>query len=38
MKVYIISHIASGAFMAGKSERDMQENVASMIGALATEA
>jgi len=38
VKVYIISHIASGAFTADKFERDMQENVATMIRALVTEA
>ena len=37
VKVYIISHIASGAFTADKFERDMQENVATMIRALVTE-
>ena len=38
VKVYIISHIASGAYTADKFERDMQENVDAMIRALVTEA
>ena len=38
VKVYIISHIASGAYTADKFERDMQENIDTMIRALATEA
>jgi zinc transport system substrate-binding protein len=38
VKVYIISHIASGAYTADKFERDMQENIDTMIRALVTEA
>jgi len=38
VKVYIISHIASGAFTADKFEREMQKNVETMIRALVTEA
>ena len=38
VKVYIISHIASGAYTADKFERDMQTNVETMIRALVTEA
>jgi zinc transport system substrate-binding protein len=38
VKVCIISHIASGAYTADKFERDMQENVDTMIRALVTEA
>ena len=34
VKVYIISHIASGAFTADKFEREMQQNVDTMIRAL----
>ena len=37
MKVYIISHIASGQFTADKFEREMQTNVDTMIRALVTE-
>ncbi len=33
-KVYLISHIASGAYTADKFEREMQENVDTMIRAL----
>ena len=38
VKVYIISHIASGPFTADKFEREMQKNVDTMIRALVTEA
>jgi zinc transport system substrate-binding protein len=38
VKVYTITHIASGAFTADKFERDMQRNVDTMIRALVTEA
>jgi zinc transport system substrate-binding protein len=38
VKVYIISHIASGQFTADKFEREMQDNVDTMIRALVTEA
>ena len=38
VKVYIISHIASGPFTADRFERDMQTNVDTMIRALVTEA
>jgi len=38
VKVYIISHIASGPFTADKFEREMQKNVETMIRALVTEA
>jgi len=38
VKVYIISHIASGTYTADKFERDMQENINTMIRALVTEA
>jgi zinc transport system substrate-binding protein len=38
VKVYIISHIASGQFTADKFEREMQTNVDTMIRALVTEA
>ena len=34
MKVYIISHIASGAYTADTFEREMQANVDTMIRAL----
>jgi zinc transport system substrate-binding protein len=34
--VYVISHIASGPFTAEKFEREMQENVETMIRALVT--
>jgi zinc transport system substrate-binding protein len=37
VKVYIITHIASGAYTADKFERDMQRNVETMIRALVTE-
>jgi zinc transport system substrate-binding protein len=37
VKVYIISHIASGPFTADRFERDMQANVETMIRALVTE-
>ena len=37
VKVYIISHIASGQFTADKFEREMQKNVETMIRALVTE-
>jgi len=38
VKVYIISHIASGPFTPDRFERDMQTNVDTMIRALVTEA
>ncbi len=38
VKVYIITHIASGAYTADKFEREMQRNVDTMIRALITEA
>jgi zinc transport system substrate-binding protein len=38
VKVYIISHIASGAFTADRFEREMQKNVDTMVRALLTEA
>jgi zinc transport system substrate-binding protein len=38
VKVYIITHIASGAFTADRFEREMQRNVDTMIRALVTEA
>jgi zinc transport system substrate-binding protein len=38
VKVYQITHIASGAFTADKFEREMQANVDTMIRALVTEA
>jgi zinc transport system substrate-binding protein len=38
VKVYIISHIASGQFIADRFEREMQKNVDTMIRALVTEA
>jgi zinc transport system substrate-binding protein len=38
VRVYIISHIASGPFSAEKFEREMQRNVDTMIRALVTEA
>jgi zinc transport system substrate-binding protein len=37
VKVYTISHIASGPFTADRFERDMQANVETMIRALVTE-
>ncbi len=37
VKVYTISHIASGPFTADRFERDMQTNVETMIRALVTE-
>src|SRR5215510_2760422 len=37
VKVYIISHIASGAYTADKFEREMQRNVDTMVRALVTE-
>jgi zinc transport system substrate-binding protein len=36
VKVYIITHIASGAYTADKFEREMQRNVDTMIRALVT--
>jgi zinc transport system substrate-binding protein len=36
-RVYIISHIASGAFTADKFEKEMQKNVDSMVKALVTD-
>ncbi|MEO8256335.1 MAG: zinc ABC transporter substrate-binding protein [Acidobacteriota bacterium] len=38
VKVYTITHIASGAYTADKFEREMQQNVETMIRALVTEA
>ena len=38
VKVYIITHIASGEYTADKFEREMQRNVETMIRALVTEA
>jgi len=38
VKVYLISHIASGAYTADKFEREMQKNVDTMIRALVTDA
>jgi zinc transport system substrate-binding protein len=38
VKVYIITHIASGTYTADKFEREMQRNVDTMIRALVTEA
>jgi zinc transport system substrate-binding protein len=38
VKVYIITHIASGPYAADKFEREMQRNVDTMIRALVTEA
>src|SRR5213592_3559760 len=38
VKVYIISHIASGPFTADRFEREMQTNVETMIRALVKEA
>jgi zinc transport system substrate-binding protein len=37
VKVYVITHIASGAYTADKFEREMQKNVDTMIRALVTE-
>src|SRR5471032_934151 len=37
VKVYQISHVASGAFTADRFEREMQKNVDTMIRALVTE-
>lgn len=37
VKVYVITHIASGAYTADKFERDMQRNVDTMVRALVTE-
>ena len=37
VKVYIITHIASGAYTADKFEKEMQRNVDTMIRALVTE-
>ena len=38
VRVYIITHIASGAYTADKFEREMQRNVDTMVRALITEA
>jgi len=38
VKVYIITHIASGDYTADKFEREMQRNVDTMVRALVTEA
>ena len=37
VKVYVITHIASGAYTADKFEREMQTNVETMVRALVTE-
>ena len=37
VKVYVITHIASGPYTADKFEREMQRNVDTMIRALVTE-
>jgi len=37
VRVYVISHIASGPFTADKFEREMQNNVDTMVRALVTE-
>jgi zinc transport system substrate-binding protein len=37
VKAYVITHIASGAYTADKFEREMQQNVETMIRALVTE-
>lgn len=37
VKVYVITHIASGDYTADKFEREMQKNVETMIRALVTE-
>ncbi len=37
-RVYVISHIARGAYSADEFEREMQRNVAAMIQALVTDA
>jgi zinc transport system substrate-binding protein len=37
VKVYVITHIASGAYTADKFEREMQKNVDTMVRALVTE-
>ncbi len=37
VKVYTITHIASGAYTADKFEREMQQNVDTMVRALVTE-
>jgi len=37
VKVYVITHIASGAYPADKFEREMQRNVDTMVRALVTE-
>ena len=36
-KVYLISHIASGEYTAGKFEKEMQKNVDAMVKALVTD-
>jgi zinc transport system substrate-binding protein len=38
VRVYVITHIASGAYTADKFEREMQRNVDTMVRALVTEA
>jgi len=38
VNIYIIGHIASGAFTADRFEKEMQKNVETMIRALVTEA
>jgi zinc transport system substrate-binding protein len=38
VKVYIISHIASGKFTPEKFEKEMQRNVDTMVKALVTDA
>ena len=37
VKVYTITHIASGEYTADKFEREMQRNVETMVRALVTE-
>jgi zinc transport system substrate-binding protein len=37
VRVYVITHIASGAYTADKFEREMQKNVDTMVRALVTE-
>jgi zinc transport system substrate-binding protein len=38
VKVYTITHIASGDYTADKFEREMQRNAETMVRALVTEA
>jgi hypothetical protein len=37
VRVYVISHIAAGAYTADKFENEMQKNVDTMIRALVTD-